>query len=291
MSAWDADTPPRPPPAHCRFEQLLRTPAVGVGVFNCPGHPPRTEVEATTHAEIVLARKGAYIREDAAGAVYIDRTVVAFFESGRPYVIEHPKPRPDLTTVVALIDPAAVSDALGITRLRERSFARSAVRATPALHLRHRELLQTLRHRRDDDLAAEEAAVRLVHEALALNHAIDLSTPLPPRAAGEIEVAFAVAEYLNAHFRDSVHLEALVAHTGYSAFHLCRLFQQRMKTSIHQYLTLLRLERAMEALADTDVPLGRLALDLGFASPSHFTTAFRRWTGHAPGQVRRRVRH
>ncbi|MCC7071657.1 MAG: helix-turn-helix transcriptional regulator [Deltaproteobacteria bacterium] len=292
MSAWDRVTTPTPTPAQCSFTQVLITSSLTVGTFSCPGVPRRTEVEAAPNPEIVLARRGAYVREDEAGAVYIDRTVAAFFEAARPYRIVHPRPRPDVTTVLSLKEPEAVCASLEVRVRAGRCFARSAVRASPALHLRHRELLRALSDHDRCCLPVEEAAVRLASCAVALNHDVEaeLSAPQATRTTDAVDVAFAVAELLNARFRGEVSLADLAAPTGYSVFHLCRMFQARMRTSIHKYLTLVRLEHALEALADTDAPVAQVALEHGFSSQSHFTTAFTRWTGESPAAARRRIR-
>lgn len=275
----------------CRFETILSTAALRVGEFACPGAPRVTDVEAAPFPELVLARKGAYIRRDCAGSVYIDRTVAAFFEADRPYVIEHPRPRPDLTTVISLVQPEAVCASLGLGGSAGRCFSRSAIRAAPEHHLLHRRLLAELRGGPAHALAAEETAVVLVTSAVAANHSAELSVPPSPRlSAHEVDVAVAVAEYLNARFREPVNLARLAAHTGYSVFHLCRLFQARMKTTIYKYLLTLRLEAAMEQLAESDVSVLALALDLGFGSHSHFTATFTRWSGLSPSEARRTAR-
>ena len=275
----------------CRFEQLLITPALKVGDFVCPGTPPITEVEAAPFPELVLVRKGAYIRRDCAGSVYIDRTVAAFFEADRPYVIEHPRPRPDATTVISLVQPESICSSLGVEGVGGTCFARSAIRASPEHHLLHRRLLAELRSGPQQALAAEETAVTLVVTVVAANHAVELASPPTARLApGEVDVAVAIAEYLNAHFRSPINLAILAAHTGYSVFHICRIFQARMKSTIHKYLLTLRLEAAMEQLAESDMPVLTLALELGFNSHSHFTTTFTRWAGMTPRQARQSSR-
>lgn len=55
---------------------------------------------------------------------------------------------------------------------------------------------------------------------------------------------------------------------------------------VHQRL----LREACSLLAGTDLPVERLAADLGFGGGSHFSRFFRRWTGQPPGQWRARVR-
>jgi len=277
----------------CTFEQFVRCPALMVGEFRCPGTPRITAVEAAPYPELILARQGAYVRRDAAGSVYIDRTVAAFFEAGRPYVIEHPRPRPDLTTVISLIDPAAVCEALRVRQPDGACFARSAVRASPGLMLLHRQLVASVRSLPHGALATEEIAVALVDCAVGLNHGVRAELAVPGGQSltrREIDMVVAIAEYLNANYRSRIDLSMISAYTGYSIFHVCRLFQARMKTSIHRYLTTLRLESAMEALADSDAAVVSVALDHGFSSHSHFTAAFKGWTGVSPSEARQRAR-
>jgi AraC-like DNA-binding protein len=44
---------------------------------------------------------------------------------------------------------------------------------------------------------------------------------------------------------------------------------------------------ALMLLERGDMPITELALQLGYADPSHFVRAFRRWTGQTPGEFRR----
>ncbi len=44
---------------------------------------------------------------------------------------------------------------------------------------------------------------------------------------------------------------------------------------------------SMTLLEQGEMPITELALQLGYADPSHFVRAFRRWTGQTPGEFRR----
>jgi AraC-like DNA-binding protein len=54
-----------------------------------------------------------------------------------------------------------------------------------------------------------------------------------------------------------------------------------------EYLTRLRLNRAKTLLADTDLPVFRVAKDVGFPDPAYFTRVFTKYTGVAPTAFRR----
>jgi len=65
-------------------------------------------------------------------------------------------------------------------------------------------------------------------------------------------------------------------------YRLCRLFKHVTGATISAYVMELRLRSALERLEPARGDLTTLALDLGFASHSHFTYAFRRRFGRSP---------
>lgn len=74
---------------------------------------------------------------------------------------------------------------------------------------------------------------------------------------------------------------------GVSASHLAHVFRAETGLPPHRYLLHLRLAIALERLGASDARLSALALDLGFATHSHFSAAFRRWCGMSPAAARR----
>ena len=82
-------------------------------------------------------------------------------------------------------------------------------------------------------------------------------------------------------------LESLAAALHVSPFHLARVFRERTGFSLAGYVHGLRLRAAVDALAaDPGTDLSRLAVDLGYYSPSHFCDRFRSAFGHPPSAVR-----
>jgi AraC-like DNA-binding protein len=51
-----------------------------------------------------------------------------------------------------------------------------------------------------------------------------------------------------------------------------------------------RAEHATRHLREGRLPIASIAYQLGFNDPSNFRRAYRRWTGHTPGEVRRAAR-
>ncbi len=83
-----------------------------------------------------------------------------------------------------------------------------------------------------------------------------------------------------------VSLPAVAGAVGMSYFHFSRAFKQATGVSPNNYLVERRIERAKRFLAETDIPVVEIALRVGFASQSHFTTTFRRLVGATPKAYR-----
>jgi AraC-like DNA-binding protein len=72
-----------------------------------------------------------------------------------------------------------------------------------------------------------------------------------------------------------------------------RTLQRRLAVSGRTYKKLVdevRLAAARKALVESAAPLKAIAFELGFAEQASFTRAFRRWTGQAPSEYRKRQR-
>jgi AraC family transcriptional regulator len=73
--------------------------------------------------------------------------------------------------------------------------------------------------------------------------------------------------------------------------HLARVFQRYFRVPIGAYVRRLRLEWAARQLVRSSEPLASLALAAGFADQSHFTRAFKRYSGLTPDAYRRTRRN
>lgn len=71
-----------------------------------------------------------------------------------------------------------------------------------------------------------------------------------------------------------------------SYYHFFRAFKQSMGVSPNQWIVGRRVERAKRLLAGTRLSIAEVALRVGFASQSHFSTTFRRLAGATPRTYR-----
>jgi transcriptional regulator GlxA family with amidase domain len=78
----------------------------------------------------------------------------------------------------------------------------------------------------------------------------------------------------------------LVATAGVSERQLERLFRRALGCTPTRYYLDLRLRRARILLGQTRLPVREVALACGFATPAHFSRAYRDHFGHAPREER-----
>jgi AraC family transcriptional regulator len=97
-----------------------------------------------------------------------------------------------------------------------------------------------------------------------------------------------VEEYMRAHLCESVSLEAMANHAGLSRFQFLRAFKKAHGETPMKRLTRLRMEHAKRLLCSTANSITDLAFQCGYENPSHFASAFRRWTGTSPSDYRGR---
>lgn len=94
------------------------------------------------------------------------------------------------------------------------------------------------------------------------------------------------AQFIENHFGDPIDVELIARVAGLSPSHFNRVFKTRHHVSVHRFVVLRRLERVRQLLSETDQPIAAVALEVGFSSQSHLTTAFRQRYAMTPAQYR-----
>jgi AraC family transcriptional regulator len=81
-------------------------------------------------------------------------------------------------------------------------------------------------------------------------------------------------------------LSGLAESVGVHPVTLARAFRQAFGCSVGEYIRRLRIERAAEELAGTELSLAEIAQAAGFSDQSHFSNLFRQYLGLSPSKYR-----
>ena len=96
---------------------------------------------------------------------------------------------------------------------------------------------------------------------------------------------YTIESYVNQNF-NTVTLEALADHIGYSPAHTSRLFKRYMKKSFSSFVTELRLKHAKSLLAFSAKPIAEISKIVGYENPEHFCRMFKADVGISPKEYR-----
>jgi AraC family transcriptional regulator len=96
--------------------------------------------------------------------------------------------------------------------------------------------------------------------------------------------------YIQAHLEEKISLVQLAAVAQMSPTYFAHLFKQATGLAPHQYVSLCRIEHAKRLLAETDMPLIEISIQVGCADQSHFTALFRRYVAMTPNAYRSTTR-
>ncbi len=87
--------------------------------------------------------------------------------------------------------------------------------------------------------------------------------------------------FIDDNYFENIDLNNIADEAYFSKFHFIRLFTKIYGKTPHQYLTTVRIEKAMQLLR-TDVPVSKVCYAVGFESLSSFSGLFKKMVGISP---------
>lgn len=251
-------------------------------------HHERTAEDFCQEFQVCLPYRGLGVWHVGRDDVVADGNQVLFVRGGESYQLSGPVTG-GYAELILTPHIEILSEMTGTNRavlFGHPLFRRRHGRATPDLqNFRTRFLYWAMAASAVNDLEAEEIVIALLRSALHEDGHKGKSS-----GATTARLIRRTKEFLEAHLSNPIRLNDIGRAVGASPAYLTDVFSRVEGVSLHQYLTRLRLARALVELPHTD-DLTMLALETGFSSHSHFSAAFRRAFGCTPSEFRETTRH
>jgi AraC family transcriptional regulator len=271
---------PRELPLTARLTPLYASELVAVFDWRCaaPGPSPFGPEEWNGAHELVVPRRGAFVRSARGAEALLDPGTIGFAPADESYRVRHPVPGGDACTVFRLRPASA--DAL----LPARAVARTHAPLDGPGYLLHRLTYEAARSPDREPLRTDERAAAFLAHAVGRLSGEARPTWRVTRAS--MAAALRAREIVALRYRERLPLAELAREAGASPWHLTRTARAVFGAPLHRIVVRLRLREALERVLDGE-RLSSVAYAVGFASHSHMTDAFRREYGCAPSAVRR----
>jgi AraC-like DNA-binding protein len=275
------------------YETIHATRLVGIGKFDArPGQAPFFGTQRTSAHLVAFPREAVTIvHEGGRGPIVADPNLVTYYNDGQEYRRSAISPRGDHCVFIvypeATVREATRAHAPAGTPDRRAFGTLTHGPCDAASYLAATVLFRAAEAGRDE-LIDEERTLALLDHLVALAwRARGAPAPPPNTARHHAELAASARALLGRRYAEPLSLADLAAALGTSPFHLARVFRAVTGDSLHAFRHQLRVRAAAERVLDGQ-DLTTVALEVGFSSHSHLSTAFRAAFGVSPSGLRAR---
>lgn len=99
-----------------------------------------------------------------------------------------------------------------------------------------------------------------------------------------------ILNYIDRNCYKDISLDQVGEYANMSSYYLSKIFKKETGVNFVTYLTERKIEIAKDMLANTDVPIINIALDLSYHEPNYFSKVFKKSTGMTPTEYRKQRR-
>ncbi len=90
-----------------------------------------------------------------------------------------------------------------------------------------------------------------------------------------IDVIYEIVDYIDGHLEERLDLDSICRRSGYSKYHLSRIFLGIVGLPLHNYIKRRRLTEAARLLVFTNKPILEIAFFSGYETQQSFTVGFK----------------
>lgn len=94
--------------------------------------------------------------------------------------------------------------------------------------------------------------------------------------------------YMNQYYKEAIKLEQLASQCCMSPNYFHKVFKNTLNMTPANYLTLLRMNAALQLLTDKRLTIKNIAYELGFTDDAHFCRSFKKYYGISPGEYQKK---
>ena len=98
-----------------------------------------------------------------------------------------------------------------------------------------------------------------------------------------------VCDYIDLHFGEDIYLDMMSELLGITSNYLSHYFKEKTGVTFSDYLAGIRIKKAKEMLAETDMRVDEIALAVCYQHTNSFIRMFKKMTGQTPGEYRKTV--
>lgn len=97
-----------------------------------------------------------------------------------------------------------------------------------------------------------------------------------------------VVEYVNENYNSTISIEEVASRFSLNPFYFSKLFKEYQKNNFVDYLTEVRINKAVELLKEESLNIKEIAYEVGYQDPNYFSRVFKKIVGISPKDYRNR---
>lgn len=106
------------------------------------------------------------------------------------------------------------------------------------------------------------------------------------KAGAGTVLSYQILNFLDQHFTEDITVEKVAEHFYMSRHYISHVFKKTTGSGIMEYVISRRINRAQMLLSETNLPVGKVAMECGYTDFTWFSRQFRRIVGQTPTHFR-----